>query len=149
MSLLWELDTYSRWTTDNVAETLMLHGGVRQRSQCYERHLSLISTSQFYTEWFRLLAVTEEYGSYLHERRHTKLGYENLMTGHLEDLDIDARIILKLMWTGFTWIRLRTSGGLLWIVYRTYDSQGLYSMKKYTKWAPQTPILLLKGYLTR
>lgn len=40
-------------------------------------------------------SVTEKYGSYLCERRHTKLWYENLIRDHLKDLDTDSRIILK------------------------------------------------------
>jgi hypothetical protein len=47
---------------------------------------------------------------------------ENLKRGyHLEELSVDGRIILKLisekrgrkLWTGFIWLRIRTSGGLL------------------------------------
>jgi len=47
---------------------------------------------------------------------------ENLKRGyHLEELSVDGRIILKLisekrgrkLWTGFIWLRIGTSGGLL------------------------------------
>jgi hypothetical protein len=53
---------------------------------------------------------------------HTKFWLENLKgRNHSEDLGIDGRIILELIlgensrkvWTGFIWLRTRTSGRLL------------------------------------
>jgi hypothetical protein len=53
---------------------------------------------------------------------HTGLWWGNLREGdHLEDTDVDGRIILKWIferfdgeaWTGSIWLRIGTGGGLL------------------------------------
>jgi hypothetical protein len=53
---------------------------------------------------------------------HTGFWWGDLREGdHLEDLDVDGRIILQLIfkkwtgraWTGFIWLRIGTGGGLL------------------------------------
>ena len=53
---------------------------------------------------------------------HTGFWWDNLRErDHLEDLDVDGRLIFKWMfrkwngevWTGFLWIRIRTGGGHL------------------------------------
>jgi hypothetical protein len=55
---------------------------------------------------------------------HTGFWWKDLREGdHLEDLDVDGRIILKWIfkkwdgrpWTGFIWLRIGTGGGLLWM----------------------------------
>ena len=85
----------------------------------------------------------EWYGSGMwHLRRrgnvHTGFWRENLKEGdHLEDADIDGRVILKWIfekwnggtWTGFIWFRIEESDGLLWIRYRTFGfskMRGIY-----------------------
>jgi len=53
---------------------------------------------------------------------HTEFWWDNLRErDHLEDLDLDGRVIFKWIfrkwdpgvWTGFLWIRIRTGGGRL------------------------------------
>jgi len=53
---------------------------------------------------------------------HTKFWLENLKgRDHSEDLDVDGRVILQWilqkyggkLWTGFMWLKIKTSGGLL------------------------------------
>jgi hypothetical protein len=53
---------------------------------------------------------------------HTKFWSQNLKgRDHVEDLDVDGRIILQCIlgtydgkvWTGFIWLRVGTGGGLL------------------------------------
>jgi len=57
------------------------------------------------------------------QRIHTGVWYENSIgREHSEDLAVDERIILERIWgkwgekawTGCIWLRIATSGGLLW-----------------------------------
>jgi hypothetical protein len=64
---------------------------------------------------------TREKFSQGHGYIHTLIATESTGRDHADDVGVDRRIILEWilgkqgwkMWTGFIWLRIRTSGGLL------------------------------------
>jgi hypothetical protein len=56
------------------------------------------------------------------EEEHIKFWWDSQKErGYCEDLDIDRGILkliletqVEVLWTGFIWLRLGTSGGILW-----------------------------------